>query len=139
MKILGTVSRRSKGKIFIELFQFGGLLMVWALSISYEPRSLFATREGERCMKGSVHPVRHPRVHLGERASAQARESFARQNGQNGRGMPPCWAGATHDSLSRTVPNLGEAGEEGRNYVLQLCLHHLLLLVNLISLGKTRK
>jgi hypothetical protein len=35
--------------------------------------------------------------------------------------------------------NLDEAGEEGRNYVLQLRLHHLLLLVNLISLGKTRK
>ena len=31
------------------------------------------------------------------------------------------------------------AGEEGRNYVLQPRLHHLLLLVNLISLGKTRK
>ncbi len=35
--------------------------------------------------------------------------------------------------------NLGEAGEEGRNYVLQLRLHHLLLLVIRISLGKTRK
>src|SRR5207245_10755620 len=102
MKILGTVSRRSKGKIFIELFQFGGLLMVWALSISYEPRSLFATREGERCMKGSVHPVRHPRVHLGERARAQARESFARQNGLNRRGTAPRWAGAT--ALMQHVP-----------------------------------
>ncbi len=159
MKILGTVSRRSKGKIFIELFQFGGLLMVWALSISYEPRSLFATREGERCMKGSVHPVRHPRVHLGERASAQARESFARQNGQNGRGTAPSWAGAT--PLLHTVPcpkvtrgslqpnketslgargeNLVEAGEEGRNYLLQLRLQHLLQLGMRISLGKTRK
>jgi hypothetical protein len=35
--------------------------------------------------------------------------------------------------------NLGEAGEEGRTYVLQLRLHHLLLLVMRISLGKTRK
>jgi len=35
--------------------------------------------------------------------------------------------------------NLGEAGEEGRNYLLQLRLHHLLLLVMRISLGKTRK
>src|SRR5260370_8394527 len=95
MKILGTVSRRSKGKIFIELFQFRGLLMVWELGIFYEARSVFATREGKRCTKGSVHPVRHPRVQLGERASAQARESFARQNGQNGRGTAPSWAGAT--------------------------------------------
>src|SRR6267143_4623464 len=94
MKILGTVSRRSKGKIFIELFQFRGPLMVWALSISDEPRSLFATREGERCTKWSVHP--------GERASAQARESFVRQNGQNGRGTAPSWAGAT--PLLHTIP-----------------------------------
>ena len=42
-------------------------------------------------------------------------------------------------SLGARGENLGEAGEEGRNYVLQLRLHYLLLLVNLISLGKTRK
>jgi len=35
--------------------------------------------------------------------------------------------------------NLGEAGEEGRNYLLQLRLHHLLQLGMRISLGKTRK
>jgi len=35
--------------------------------------------------------------------------------------------------------NLEEAGEEGRNYILQLRLHHLLHLVMCISLGKTRK
>src|SRR6266568_4678045 len=57
--------------------------------------SLFATREGERCTKEPVHPVRHPRFHPGERANAQTRESCARQNEQNGRGMAPCWAGAT--------------------------------------------
>ncbi len=35
--------------------------------------------------------------------------------------------------------NLGEAGEEGRNYLLQLRLHHLLQLRMHVSLGKTRK
>jgi hypothetical protein len=35
--------------------------------------------------------------------------------------------------------NLGEAGEEGRNYLLHLCLHHLLQLGMRINLGKTRK
>ena len=35
--------------------------------------------------------------------------------------------------------NFGETGEEGRNYVLQLRLHHLLHLVMRISLEKTRK
>ncbi len=34
--------------------------------------------------------------------------------------------------------NFGETGEEGRNYVLQLRLHHLLHLVMRISLEKTR-
>jgi len=42
-------------------------------------------------------------------------------------------------SFGARSENLGEAGEEGRNYVLQLRLHHLLLLVFRISLGKTRK
>jgi hypothetical protein len=45
----------------------------------------------------------------------------------------------TRISFGAGGENLDEAGEEGRNYVLQLRLHHLLLLVNLISLGKTRK
>src|SRR6266404_2702449 len=35
--------------------------------------------------------------------------------------------------------NLGEASEEGRNYRLQLRLHHVLQLWMRISLGKTRK
>src|SRR5712692_11825739 len=35
--------------------------------------------------------------------------------------------------------NLREAGEEGRNYLLQLRLHHLLHLVMRINLWKTRK
>ena len=77
-------------------------------------------------------------------------------------GKTLCWAGAT--PLLHTVPcpswlvgrsspartsfgtrseNLGEAGEEGRNYVLQLrlqhLLQHLLQLGMRISLGKTRK
>jgi hypothetical protein len=34
---------------------------------------------------------------------------------------------------------LGEAGEEGRNYALQLRLQQLLQLVMRITLGKTRK
>ena len=157
MKILGTVSRRSKGKILIELFQFGGLLMVWALSISYEPRSLFATRGGERCMKGSVHPVRHPRIHLDERASAQARESFARQAKWPRNGTELGWSDPTfahgsvpksdswvapaqqETSLGARGENLVEAAEEGRNYLLQLRLHHLLQLGMRVSLGKTRK
>ena len=39
----------------------------------------------------------------------------------------------------RVGENLGEAGEEGRNYLLQLRLRHLLQLGMRISLVKTRK
>src|SRR6266481_4570877 len=42
-------------------------------------------------------------------------------------------------SLGARGENLVEAAEEGRNYVLQLRLHHLLQLGMRISLGKTRK
>jgi hypothetical protein len=78
--------------------------------------------------------------------------------GNLGAGKTPEWAGATpllhtipcpkvnHGSLqpNRKFPpvrgeNLGKGGEEGRNYVLQLRLHHLLHLVMCLSFGKTRK
>ena len=38
--------------------------------------------EGDGCMKDTDHPIRHPRVHLGDRASAQGSESYVRQNAQ---------------------------------------------------------
>jgi hypothetical protein len=41
-------------------------------------------------------------------------------------------------SVGALGESLGEAREEGRNYLLQLRLHHLLHLVMRISLGKTR-
>jgi hypothetical protein len=55
----------------------------------------FPASKGDACMKDTDHPIRHPRVHLGERASAQWSGSYARQNDQDGRGMAPRWAGAT--------------------------------------------
>jgi hypothetical protein len=42
-------------------------------------------------------------------------------------------------SLGARGENLVEAAEEGRNYLLQLRLQHLLQLGMRISLGKTRK
>jgi hypothetical protein len=56
---------------------------------------VFASWKGDGCMKDTDHPIRHPRVHLGDRVSAQRSESYARQSAQDGRGMAPCWAGAT--------------------------------------------
>jgi hypothetical protein len=57
--------------------------------------SVFASWKGDGCMKDTDHPIRHPGVHLGDRASAQRSESYARENAQYGRGMAACWAGAT--------------------------------------------
>ena len=132
--------------------------MVWDMTISTSLDCRFTTWEGDRYMEDTDHHIVHPRVHLGDPASTHRRRSCARQNGQDGRGMAPCWAGATpllHTVLcpkwlvGRSSPRrefvryarraLDEAGEEGRNYALQLRLHHLLLLVMRISLGKTRK
>ena len=52
-----------------------------------EPPSLFATREGDGCMKDTDHHIRHPRGHLGDRASAQGTRSCAWRDNQFGRGQ----------------------------------------------------
>jgi hypothetical protein len=54
------------------------------------------------------------------------------------RGQSDAWgrSSPTRISFDARDEELDEAGEEGRNYVLQLRLHHLLLLANLISLWK---
>jgi hypothetical protein len=66
------------------------------------------------------------------------------------------WSDPTfaHGSVAKLIPGvapaqqevafgarreLGKGGEEGRNYVLQLRLHHLLHLVMRLGFGKTRK
>ena len=53
-------------------------------------------------MKDTDHRIRHPRVHRGDRVNAEGSESYARQNSRDGRGMAPCWAGAT--PLFASVP-----------------------------------
>jgi hypothetical protein len=80
-------------------------------------------------MNDTDHAIRHLRVHLGDRANPDGRGTCATQNGQDGQ----------ETSFGTRGENFGEAGEEGRNYLLQLRLQHLLQLVMRISLGKTRK
>jgi hypothetical protein len=109
-------------------------------------------------MKDTGHPIRHPRVHSRDGANGRRRRSCARQKGQTGprNGTKLGWNDPTfaHDSLAKASlgslqpnkklllsarvrgENLGEAGEEGRNYLLHLRLHHLLHVVMRISLGK---
>ena len=109
-------------------------------------------------MRDTDHHIRHPRGHLGDQASAQGPSGCARRDDQFGRGqntalgwsdptlaqgsVPKVTRGSLQPNkklLSMRGENLGEAGEEGRNYALQLRLHHLLQLGMRISLGKTRK
>src|SRR5271169_1771240 len=81
-----------KCKLAVEVFHFRGLYISMGVDYVKELRSLFAAREGDGCMKDAVHPVRHPRVHLSDRASVRRRRGCARQNGSYGRGMAPSWA-----------------------------------------------
>jgi hypothetical protein len=124
-----------------------------------ELRSLFATLEGDGCVKDTDHHMRHPRSHLGDQASAQGTRGCAWRDDQFGRGQntvlgwsDPTFAhGSVPKSDSWVAPaqqetflrargeNLVEAAEESRNYVLQLRLQHLLQLGMRLSFGKTRK
>jgi hypothetical protein len=109
-------------------------------------------------MKDKDHPIVHPRGHRGDRTSAQMRGSCTRPDREFGRGRAPVlgWSDPpfAHGSvpkrrLGSLQPNkkllsvrsdkLGEAGEEGRNYLLQVRLHQLLHLVMRISLWKSQE
>jgi hypothetical protein len=110
-------------------------------------------------MKDTDHHMRHPRGHLGDRTSAQGTRGCAWRDDQFGRGQDPVlgWSDPTfghgsvpkseswvapaqqEDSLGARGVNFGEASEEGRNYALQLRLHHLLLLAVCLSSGKNEE
>jgi len=110
-------------------------------------------------MKDSDHHIRHPRGHLGGRASAQRTRGCGWRDDQFGRGQNTVlgWSDPTfaHDSVPKSdswvAPaqqetslgargeDLVEVAEEGRNYLLQLRLQQLLQLVMRTSLGKTSK
>src|SRR6266404_3309078 len=79
---------------------------MWGMTNSKEPRSLLATREGEVCMKHPDHHMRHPRGHLGDRASAQGTRGCAWRDDQFGRGQNPVlgWSDPTfaHGSVAKS-------------------------------------
>jgi hypothetical protein len=70
----------------VEVFHFRGPLNSVGLNYFKEPR-LFAARKGDGCVKDRDHPMRHPRVHLPDRASGRRRRGCARQEVQFGRGQ----------------------------------------------------
>jgi hypothetical protein len=87
-----------------------------------EPQSLLATREGDACMKGKDHQMRHPRGHLGDRASAQGTRGCAWRDDQFGRGQNPVlgWSDPTfaHGSVAKLIPGVAPAHEEIASDVL---------------------
>src|SRR5207249_7443580 len=70
-----------------------------------EHPSLSGAREGEVCMKYKDHHMRHPRGHLGDRASAQGARGCAWRDDQFGRGQNPVlgWSDPTfaHGSVAK--------------------------------------
>ena len=80
--------------LFLTFSVFKASLIVEGCGCQRVPRASRASK-GDGCMNDTGHRIRHPRVHLGDRASAQRSESYLRRNAQDGRGMAACWAGAT--------------------------------------------
>src|ERR1700739_35563 len=108
MKILATVSCRSEGKIFSYFLRSQSLFISRGVDDGEGHLSHFRAREGEVCMKYKDHHVRHPRGHLGSRASAQRTCGCARRDDQFGHGQNPVlgWSDPTfaHDSVAKVMP-----------------------------------
>src|SRR6266478_3737159 len=102
MKRLATISCRLGGSDCYCAFSFSRPLTDVGHDYFKEPRSLLATREGEVCMKYKDHHMRHPRGHLGDRASTQGTRGCALRDDQFGRGQNPVlgWS----DPLLHTGP-----------------------------------
>src|SRR5207247_9154922 len=86
MQILTAVSCRSGGQNFFLLSPLSKPLSRGVDDVEEHP-SLSGAREGEVCMKYKDHHTRHPRGHLGDRASAQGARGCAWRDDQFGRGQ----------------------------------------------------
>src|SRR5258708_35478003 len=88
---------------------------MWGMTISKSVDRLLATREGEVCMKYKDHHMRHPRGHLGDRASAQGTRGCAWRDDQFGRGQNPVlrWSDPTfaHSSVAKVMLGVAPAHE----------------------------
>src|ERR1700688_3096566 len=106
MKRLATISCRLGGQDCHCAFSFSRSLTAVGHDYFKDPRSLLATREGEVCMKDKDHHMRHPRGHLGDRASAQRSRGCAWRDDQFGRGQNTVlgWSDPTfaHGSVAKS-------------------------------------
>jgi hypothetical protein len=89
---------------------------VRGMTISMSPRSLLATREGDVYTKDNNHHMRHPRGHLGDRASAQGTRGCGWRDYQFGRGQNTVlgWSDPTfaHGSVAKVMLGVAPAHEE---------------------------
>ena len=82
---IARVSCRPGGKFFSYFFRSQSLFISRGVDDGKGHPSYFGGREGEGCMKDTDHPIRHPRGHLGDRASAQRTRGCAWHDDQFGR------------------------------------------------------
>jgi hypothetical protein len=108
MKILTTASSRSGGKIFSYFFHFQGLFNSRGLDDVKGFVPLSTSREADGCMKDTDHHLRHPRGHLGARASAQETRGCVCRDDQFGRGQNTVlgWSDPTfaYGSVAKVIP-----------------------------------
>ena len=57
--------------------------MLWDMTISKSLDRYLQHGRGDRCMEDTDHPIVHPRVHLGDSASAQPNKKLASVRGEN--------------------------------------------------------
>jgi len=90
-----------------------------------ESQSFLQVCKGDGCMKDTVHPTRHPRVHLGDPASAPRRRTCARRNGDSGRGQNTVLGGSdpTFGGFQPPKPKWGRSrpSRRKRDRVLAAC------------------
>jgi hypothetical protein len=71
-------------------------------------------------MKDTDHPIGHPRVHLGDRASARRRRACAQQNAQFGRGQNTVLAWSDPTFAHGSVPKVSRGSLQPNKKLLSV-------------------
>jgi hypothetical protein len=124
MKVL--VRIHAGRNLFLSFSVFEASLIVEGSTISKSLNRFLKRGRGDRCMKDTVHPISHPRVHLGRRAIASRRRVCARENAQFGRGQNTelGWSNPTfaHGSVAKVMFGVAPALAEISGGVLPACI-----------------
>jgi hypothetical protein len=100
--------------------------MLWDSIISTRLDFYFVGREGDGCMKDTDHPIRHPHVHLDNRASAEGTRACARRDDSFGRGQNTVlgWSDPTfaHGSVAKVMLGVAPAQPKGQIAACYACV-----------------